>query len=373
MRTPLPATLLCVLVLAASSTTASSRASNVCSIRELFVPLHQCARPAPFAPARIRLLYDVNPQEGFNLRRDVFMRLAVFVRHVRRTGGPGWANTKLVLPPFRHLPHWAIDDADDGSYGAPHFWNEFFDLTSMRAYAPVLDAWQYYDELRAAGQAEPVVHCVELSNYDFADGRFADRFELAPADGFPTAGQRRLSQRLLFGERNYTVASKRAALFQGSVFSLRPLLHELWTRLPDGHRPTGGQFDVLVRNAEIVLHDRFGDAEYWRARRSMRFAGRLEAEAARFRRDVMRLPVQADEVQRPVRWQEEKVRKVARMLPNKLFSIELCSGFHSHFGRLVVLRTCAPTCDAATFWLPVVSSRRPRCGWPPSRLRWRSG
>ena len=30
-------------------------------------------------PARY-VLYDVNPGEGFNLRRDVYMRLAVFVR-----------------------------------------------------------------------------------------------------------------------------------------------------------------------------------------------------------------------------------------------------------------------------------------------------
>ena len=28
------------------------------------------------------ILYDVNPGEGFNLRRDVYMRMAVFVRYV---------------------------------------------------------------------------------------------------------------------------------------------------------------------------------------------------------------------------------------------------------------------------------------------------
>ena len=26
------------------------------------------------------ILYDINPGEGFNLRRDVYMRMAVFVR-----------------------------------------------------------------------------------------------------------------------------------------------------------------------------------------------------------------------------------------------------------------------------------------------------
>ena len=27
------------------------------------------------------ILYDINPGEGFNLRRDVYMRMAVFVRY----------------------------------------------------------------------------------------------------------------------------------------------------------------------------------------------------------------------------------------------------------------------------------------------------
>ena len=28
------------------------------------------------------ILYDINPGEGFNLRRDVYMRMAVFVRYL---------------------------------------------------------------------------------------------------------------------------------------------------------------------------------------------------------------------------------------------------------------------------------------------------
>jgi len=31
-------------------------------------------------------LYDVNPPEGFNLRRDVYMRMAVFVRKMKKLG-----------------------------------------------------------------------------------------------------------------------------------------------------------------------------------------------------------------------------------------------------------------------------------------------
>lgn len=32
------------------------------------------------------LLYDVNPGEGFNLRRDVYMRMALLARRLRNQG-----------------------------------------------------------------------------------------------------------------------------------------------------------------------------------------------------------------------------------------------------------------------------------------------
>ena len=38
------------------------------------------------------VLYDVNPGEGFNLRRDVYMRMAVFVRKPKY----GWFYTSMV-------------------------------------------------------------------------------------------------------------------------------------------------------------------------------------------------------------------------------------------------------------------------------------
>ena len=50
------------------------------------------------------ILYDVNPGEGFNLRRDVYMRMAVFVKKLNRAfPSTYWV---LVLPPWGHLYHW---------------------------------------------------------------------------------------------------------------------------------------------------------------------------------------------------------------------------------------------------------------------------
>lgn len=44
------------------------------------------------------ILYDINPPEGFNLRRDVYVRLAVFLKKlIKRDKEYQW---QLVLPPW---------------------------------------------------------------------------------------------------------------------------------------------------------------------------------------------------------------------------------------------------------------------------------
>ena len=40
-----------------------------------------------------------------------------------------------------------------------------------------------------------------------------------------------------------------------------------------------------------MLHDRFGDGEYWAARRSMRFSPRLVDRAAQFRLECRHGPI----------------------------------------------------------------------------------
>lgn len=292
-----------------------TKASNVCLIRDIFATT-QCQTielepPAkdisnsPFAPSRIYLLYDVSEHEGFNLRRDVYIRLAVFVRFIRQQ--PGWSGIRLVLPPFYQLPHWSSAT----SSAHPHFWHEFFDLPSMRAYVPIMDAWQYHDEIRTSSNNPNIllnVHYVELKNYEMWDGQFADRYELQPI----VESEHPLHPPIMGGLTNYTAVSRHRCIFQGSVRSLKPLLEDIWYL---ARRHAGDDsFTVYVRNAEIVLHDRFGDVEYWRARRSMRFASTLHAEATTFRRNELnQLDVDDDNdnelllLQRPSHWQDEKV------------------------------------------------------------------
>ena len=76
------------------------------------------------------LLYDVNLGEGFNLRRDVYMRVANLVRNLNKDAP--WV---LVLPPWGNLYHWKSRHLDQ--IGIP--WSLFFDLPSLRRFVPVIE------------------------------------------------------------------------------------------------------------------------------------------------------------------------------------------------------------------------------------------
>ena len=66
------------------------------------------------------ILYDVNPGEGFNLRRDVYMRMAVFVKKLNKTfPNSYWV---LVLPPWGHLYHWQSRQLGHQVSGNPKLW-----------------------------------------------------------------------------------------------------------------------------------------------------------------------------------------------------------------------------------------------------------
>lgn len=82
------------------------------------------------------LLYSVNPGEGFNLRRDVYMRAATLVKELRKK--EDWA---LVLPPWPHLAHWRTKYLQDNLK-----WEKFFDLPSLNDYVPVIEFDDYLNK-----------------------------------------------------------------------------------------------------------------------------------------------------------------------------------------------------------------------------------
>lgn len=78
------------------------------------------------------LLYDVNHGEGFNLRRDVHMRVTNLVRQLREAG----QNWILVLPPWGGLYHWQSKEL---GYQTKIPWKTFFDLDSLNRFVPVIE------------------------------------------------------------------------------------------------------------------------------------------------------------------------------------------------------------------------------------------
>ena len=69
-----------------------------------FAEVGQTERPKRY------LLYDTNPGEGFNLRRDVYIRIANLVKDLRKDGQYDWT---LVLPPWGRIGyHWQERDME---------------------------------------------------------------------------------------------------------------------------------------------------------------------------------------------------------------------------------------------------------------------
>ncbi|PWA31215.1 hypothetical protein CCH79_00002911 [Gambusia affinis] len=113
------------------------------------------------------LLYDVNPPEGFNLRRDVYIRMASLVKTLREEGDD-WV---LVLPPWGRLYHWQSPDIHQ--IRIP--WGEFFSLTSLQANIPVIE----YEEFIAENGGPFIDQVLVLQNYaeGWTDGKWEEKVD----------------------------------------------------------------------------------------------------------------------------------------------------------------------------------------------------
>lgn len=79
------------------------------------------------------LTYGVSPTEGFNLRLDVFIRVAHLVKLLSKV-----QNWTLVLPPWEHLDHWTSPVRQEG-----FSWTTFFDINSLKSYMSVLEMKEF--------------------------------------------------------------------------------------------------------------------------------------------------------------------------------------------------------------------------------------
>ena len=210
------------------------------------------------------VLYDVNPGEGFNLRRDVYMRMAVFVRKLNiEDKDTRWV---LVLPPWGHLYHWQTRDL---GHQIKIPWRHFFDIPSLARYVPVME---FEDWIEVSNGVVDSVHY--LQGYKEGWGaKFEEKYDVR--DCLEPARYKRNKDGDYRGQFFFyddVVAKKFQCLsVQGHTSVLSSFV-----RSQDGD-------SVMLDRAENLLHDFFGDADYWAARRSMRFSSVLESVAAEFR------------------------------------------------------------------------------------------
>uniref|UniRef100_A0A1A9WFX2 GDP-fucose protein O-fucosyltransferase 2 n=1 Tax=Glossina brevipalpis TaxID=37001 RepID=A0A1A9WFX2_9MUSC len=206
----------------------------------------------------IYMLYDVNPPEGFNLRRDVYIRLAVFVRNIQKKH-ERFCNLRLILPPWRRLYHWKSHHLSQDHLP----WSEFFDIEGLTRFAPILDFPEFLQEISLYGlKSKPLVSVHKLLQLQ----HFKDMFE-----------------------------SGGGANLLGSV------LQTILTEFDEDETPKV----IAILNAEIVLHDRWADRQFWQARRSMRFSYKLNEVAKQFRLQHFNSTDITDKVQRPPMWEYE--------------------------------------------------------------------
>ena len=150
--------------------------SQSCNIKEIFVikRICECDKKVILGDDPVFILYSVNPVEGFNLRRDVYIRMAIFLKHLRKV--KGYSNAQLVLPTFHHLYHWRSHFRQTNM-----FWNHFFDLESLKLFANVIDMWEFFEiVLKITGKHFLEIDEVfKLQHFEamFESGMFIDKFE----------------------------------------------------------------------------------------------------------------------------------------------------------------------------------------------------
>ncbi|XP_012289250.1 GDP-fucose protein O-fucosyltransferase 2 isoform X2 [Orussus abietinus] len=231
------------------------------------------------------ILYDVNPPEGFNLRRDVYIRAAVFVKDLAEQDNEfDW---QLVLPPWEKLYHWKSRDLGS-QLQIP--WGTFFDIESLRKFAPVIEMYDFLKEYPSEHGTTIVDKLYILQNDEemFKTGKFEDKNEVVKC---LSDSQQRI---VTWGYSNISMKEVSCLTFHATVSGLRKNLQpKIYS-------------SVAFDHMEVALHDSYGSQNYWRARRSMRYNSELYEIAKKFREQFLHSNDVKDQTIRSSDWTKEK-------------------------------------------------------------------
>uniref|UniRef100_A0A8D1AFL4 GDP-fucose protein O-fucosyltransferase 2 n=1 Tax=Sus scrofa TaxID=9823 RepID=A0A8D1AFL4_PIG len=243
--------------------------------------------PDPLFPARY-LLYDVNPPEGFNLRRDVYIRVASLLKTLLKT--EEWV---LVLPPWGRLYHWQSPDIHQVRIP----WADFFDLPSLNRNIPVIEYEQFIAE--SGGPFIDQVYVLQGYAEGWKEGAWEEKVDSRPCIEPPLYSQDKHEyyRGWFWGYEETRGLNVSCLSVQGSASIVAPVLL----------RNTSAR-SVMLDRAETLLHDHYGGKEYWDTRRSMVFARHLRAAGDAFRSSRLNSTDAADRTPSTEDWTERKVQ-----------------------------------------------------------------
>ena len=211
------------------------------------------------------ITYLVNPPEGFNLRRDVYVRVASLIRRLVDSG-QDWV---LVLPPWPHLYHWR------SSYQNGLSWSQFFDISSLSHFIPVID-YPDYEQRFGPVTVDRVWH-LETPDFTVEGYSFETEFSQIPCNessmlythsaATDTYHDPMLEE--MFG--NILIQSVECYRVMGSTDAVESVLSSV----------QAGEL-ILIDHFEVLMHYDFGGRLYWAARASMVYAEHLRAIANQF-------------------------------------------------------------------------------------------
>ena len=223
--------------------------------------------PRPESKMRY-LLYDVNPGEGFNLRRDVYMRVCNLVKFLNEDGP--WT---LVLPPWGRLYHWQTPELRDQQTKIP--WENFFDVYSLGMHCPVIEFTQYWGLM---GTSIEQVYYLQRFAEGWKDGKWEEKIEVRDCIDEPRYRKDENGQWIgqFFGYEKTNGKNFDCLSAQSSITTMKTYLLEK-TKAKS----------IFLDRAETLIHGQFSEwsKEYWTVRRSMVFAESLRRIGDKFRKD----------------------------------------------------------------------------------------
>ncbi|XP_054288620.1 GDP-fucose protein O-fucosyltransferase 2-like [Macrosteles quadrilineatus] len=256
----------------------------------LIFTLTKCSDNSPKAKIRRYILYDVNPGEGFNLRRDVYMRMAIFIHNLSNKSEFDW---HLVLPPWNKLWHWRND------LHASYQWNIFFDIPSLQLFAPVIELEDFIsDYSKEIDEAYVLQHFPDF--YSWTEGKEIDWSERWNYSECRNSHRNESDETFFFFDGRITTKHFRCISFHGTSGFLQSVVSSTNARA------------VMFDRAEIVTHMLYGDSDYWTCRRSMRFAKRLVEVASNYRAAHLNSSDVNDGTIRPVDFRDETPQRSAK-------------------------------------------------------------